>query len=54
MCRTGFYERGLGFHQIAGMRTGGPVNAPAVLLHIELNDMHEQISRHGASRDTKE
>jgi hypothetical protein len=49
-----FYERRLGFRQIAGMRTCPRVNAPAVLLHIELNYMQEQISRHGGSRDTKE
>lgn len=51
---AGFYERKLGFRQIAGMRTCPRVNAPAVLLHIELNYMQEQISRHGGSRDTKE
>ncbi len=49
-----FYERRLGFRQIAGMRTCPRVNAPAVLLHIELSYMQEQISKHGGSRDTKE
>lgn len=51
---AGFYERRLGFRQIAGMRTCPRVNAPAVPLHIELSYMHGQISRHGGSRDTKE
>ena len=51
---AGFYERRLGFRQIAGMRTCPRVNAPAVLLHIELSYMQGQISRHGGSRDTKE
>jgi hypothetical protein len=51
---AGFYERKLGFRQIAGMRTCPRVNAPAVLLHIELSYMQEQISRHGGSRDTRE
>jgi hypothetical protein len=49
-----FYGRRLGFHQIGEMRTCPRVNAPAVLLHIELSYMQAQISRHGGSRDTKE
>lgn len=51
---AGFYERKLGFRQFGGMRICPRVNAPAVLLHIELSYMQEQISRHGGSRDTKE
>jgi hypothetical protein len=51
---AGFYERRLGFRQIAGMRTCPRVNAPAVLLHIELAYMGAQISRHAGSRDTRE
>jgi hypothetical protein len=51
---AGFYKRWVGFRQIGGMRTCPRVNAPAVLLHIELSYMQEQISRHGGSRDTKE
>lgn len=38
-----FYKRMLGFKQIGGLRTCPRVNAPAVLLHLDLGYMEEQI-----------
>ena len=49
-----FYERRLGFRQVGEMRTCPRVNAPAVLLQIELSYMQAQIARHGGSRDPRE
>lgn len=51
---SGFYKRMLGFRQIGQVHTCPRVNAPAVLLHLELAYMDAQISRHGGARDTKE
>lgn len=39
-----FYKRMLGFHQIGELRTCPRVNAPAVLLHLDLRYMEEQIT----------
>lgn len=49
-----FYGRRLGFRQIGETRICPRVNAPAVLLHVELSYMDAQISRHGGSRSTTE
>lgn len=49
-----FYERRLGFRQGGDRRICSRVNAPAVLLHVELSYMDAQISRHGGSRSTTE
>lgn len=38
-----FYKRMLGFRQIGELRTCPRVNAPAVLLHLDLKYMEEQI-----------
>lgn len=43
---AGFYKRMLGFEQVGGLRTCPRVNAPAVLLRIELASMREQIALH--------
>ena len=43
---AGFYKRMLGFHEIGELRNCPRVNAPAVLLHVELAFMREQIARH--------
>jgi hypothetical protein len=51
---AGFYKRMLGFRQIGQMHTCPRVNAPAVLLHLELAYMDAQIAKHAGSRDTKE
>ena len=51
---SGFYERRLGFRQIGQMRTCPRVNAPAVLLHLELTYMDAQIAKHAGSYGTKE
>lgn len=39
-----FYKRMLGFRQIGELRTCPRVNAPAILLHLELRYMKEQIT----------
>lgn len=39
-----FYKRMLGFRQIGELRTCPRVNAPAVLLHLDLGYMKEQIA----------
>ncbi len=52
---AGFYQRMLGFKQIGELRTCPRVDAPAVLLHVELEYMREQIARHsGRGFDTGE
>jgi hypothetical protein len=51
---AGFYQRRLGFRQIGGLRTCPRVNAPAVLLHLELDYMDAQIAQHGGSRSSRE
>jgi hypothetical protein len=43
---AGFYKRMLGFHEIGELKTCPRVNAPAVLLHIELAYMRRQIALH--------
>jgi len=43
---AGFYKRMLGFREIGGLKTSPRVNAPAVLLHIELAQMRRQIALH--------
>lgn len=42
---AGYYKRMLGFGQISEMRTCQRVNAPAVLLHLELDYVDAQVSR---------
>ncbi|WP_004178209.1 N-acyl amino acid synthase FeeM domain-containing protein [Nitrosospira lacus] len=42
---AGYYKRMLGFHQISEMRTCPRVNAPAVLLRLELDYVDAQVSR---------
>ncbi|MBI2224900.1 MAG: hypothetical protein HYU44_08080 [Betaproteobacteria bacterium] len=49
-----FYKRMLSFRQIGQVQTCPRVNAPAVLLHLELAYMDTQIARHAGSRDTHE
>ena len=44
---AGFYKRMLGFHEIGGLRVCPRVNAPALLLHVELDYMRQQIALHG-------
>ena len=44
---AGFYRRSLGFSQIGPERICSRVNAPAVLMHIDLHDMATQIRVHG-------
>lgn len=44
---VGFYKRMLGFKEIGDRRMCSRVNAPAVLLHVELEYMRRQIARHG-------
>jgi hypothetical protein len=41
-----FYKRMLGFRQLGDVRTCPRVDAPAVLLHLDLDYMDEQIRRH--------
>jgi hypothetical protein len=43
---AGFYKRMLGFREIGELQICPRVNAPAVLLHVELEYMREQISLH--------
>jgi hypothetical protein len=42
-----FYKRMLGFHDFAAERMCARVNAPAVLLRLELSEMGRMIARHG-------
>ncbi len=44
---AGFYKRMLGFREIGELRICPRVNAPAVLLHVELDYMRAQIALHG-------
>ena len=46
-----FYQRLLGFTQIAEERLCPRVGAPAVLLHLDLAHAHRQIALHGGSRN---
>ncbi len=48
---VGFYKRMLGFRQIGEKRTCERVDAPAVLMHLELDYMDEQISSLAGSRE---
>lgn len=51
---TGYYKRLLGFCQIGEMRTCQRVNAPAVLMHLELDYVDAQVSCLAGSRDPKQ
>lgn len=51
---AGFYLRRLGFQQIGEERICPRVDAPAVLLHVTLDYMGEQIDRYGGFQDTNE
>jgi len=51
---AGFYKRMLGFCQIGQMHICPRVNAPAVLLHLELAYVDAQIAKHAGSHDTTE
>jgi len=51
---TGYYKRMLGFQQLGEMRTCQRVNAPAVLLHLELDYVDAQISSLAGSHKPKE
>lgn len=51
---TGYYKRLLGFRQIGEMRTCQRVNAPAVLMHLELDYVDAQVSCLAGSRDPKQ
>jgi len=52
---VGFYKRMLGFNEIGDRRMCPRVNAPAVLLHVELDYMRQQIARHaGRGRRSSE
>lgn len=44
---AGFYRRSLGFSQIGSERICNRVDAPAVLMHIDLHHMAAQIRVHG-------
>jgi hypothetical protein len=48
-----FYKRMLGFHQIGDEKTCARVGAPAVLLHLDLSYMDEQIARHSGRRSER-
>ena len=47
-----FYRRLLGFSQVGAEKTCPRVNAPAVLLHLDLNYAAEQVSIYGGGRKT--
>lgn len=51
---AGYYKRMLGFGQISEMRTCRRVNAPAVLLHLELDYVDAQVSRLAGLREPRE
>ena len=51
---AGFYTRMLGFHQVGERRMCPRVDAPAVLLHLELEYMGVQIANHLGSSTTHE
>lgn len=44
-----FYKSTLGFSQIGDQRTCSRVNAPAILLSLDLNHMRDQIVQHAGS-----
>jgi hypothetical protein len=46
-----FYKRMLHFRQIGTCRISERVNAPAVLLHLDVAHVTEQIERYGGTRD---
>jgi len=48
---AGFYQRMIGFSYIGEERICPRVNAPAVLLHLELAHMDEQIALYGGTGD---
>lgn len=48
-----FYRRMLNFRQVGGSKMCARVNAPAVLLHLEVAYVTEQIARLGGSRDSR-
>jgi hypothetical protein len=48
-----FYKRMLGFQQIGDEKTCARVGAPAVLLHLELSYMDEQVARHSGRRSER-
>ena len=50
----GYYKRMLGFRQISEMRTCQRVNAPGVLLHLELHYVDTQVSSLAGSRESRE
>ena len=47
-----FYQRMLGFRQVAQVRTCPRVNAPAVLLHLELAYLESRIAKYASYRIT--
>ena len=49
---VGFYRRSLGFSQIGPERICNRVDAPAVLMHIDLHHMATQIRAHGGGNRT--
>ena len=51
---AGFYKRMLGFEEIRDRRICPRVNAPAVLLHVELEYMRKQIALHSGRSCTSE
>lgn len=51
---AGYYKRVLGFRQIGEKRTCQRVNAPAVLLHLELDYVDEQVSYLAGAREPKQ
>jgi N-acyl amino acid synthase FeeM len=51
---AGYYKRLLGFRQIGEVRTCKRVNAPAVLLHLELDYVDEQVSCLAGSHESKQ
>ena len=51
---AGYYKRLLGFRQAGEMRTCQRVNAPAVLMHLELDYVDAQVSSLAGSREAKE
>ena len=49
-----YYKRLLGFRQIGGIRTCHRVNAPAVLLHLDLNYVETQVSALAGTRKSRQ
>lgn len=50
---TGYYKRMLGFHQLGEARNCQRVNAPAVLLHLELDYVDAQVSSLAGSHECR-